>query len=149
MSESSARHFGGGLAAVTPRQRRGALATMAAVVLAAAVVVIAIHRPPPGPVAVLSGPGGRATCSAAFSPGGTVLAVASCHDGVFLWNVTARHWVASLVSPRCPDGGQVAFSPDGKTLALFSNSRPTICVWDVATRRETTLTDPGSLRHVS
>ena len=150
MRESSAGRFGGGLAAVTPRQRRGALATMAAVVLAAAVVVIAIHRPPPpGPVAVLSGPGGRATCSAAFSPGGTVLAVASCHDGVFLWNVTARHWVASLVSPRCPDGGQVAFSPDGKTLALFSDSRPAICVWDVAARRETTLTDPGSLRDVS
>jgi len=150
VSKSSAGHFGGVLAAVTPRQRRGAIATMAGAALGTTAVVIAIHwSSPPGPVAILSGPGGQATCSTAFSPGGTVLAVASCHDGVFLWNVAARRWVASLISPRCPDGGQVAFSPDGKTLALFSGSRPTICVWDVAARRETTLADPGSLRHVS
>jgi WD40 repeat protein len=136
------------LAAVTPRQRRGGIAIMAGAALAAAAVVIAIHRPPPpSPVAILSGPGGQATCSAAFSPGGTVLAVASCHDSVFLWDVAARRWIATLVSPGCPDGRQVVFSPDGKTLALFSGSRHATCVWDVGARRETTLTDPGPPGH--
>jgi WD40 repeat protein len=135
---------------VTPRQRRGALATapVAAVAVAVAAVVIALHRPPPSPVAILSGPGSQATCSAAFSPSGTVLAVASCHDSVFLWDVAKRRWTATLVSPRCPGGGPVVFSPDGKTLAQFS-SRPVTCVWDVTARRETTLTNPGPRPHSS
>lgn len=135
---------------MTPRRRRGALATLAGATLAAVAVVIVIHRlSPPGPVATLSGPGGQATCSAAFSPDGTVLAVAGCHGSVFLWDVAARRWIATLASPRCPDSGQVAFSPDGKTLAVFSFRRPATCLWDVAARRETTLTDPGPPRHLA
>jgi WD40 repeat protein len=124
---------------------------MAGIALAAAAataVVIALHRPPPGPVAVLSGPRGQATCSAAFSPSGTILAVGGCHDSIFLWDVARRRWIATLVSPQCPGGGPVVFSPDGKTLALFSGTRPATCVWDVAARRETTLTDPGPRPHL-
>jgi WD40 repeat protein len=148
MTEPSAEQFGGVLAAPTPRQRRGDIAGMAgaalAVALAAVALTIAIHRAPPrGLIATLSGPGGQATCSAAFSPDGTTLAVAGCDNSVYLWDVTTRRWIATLASPGCPDGGQVVFSPDGATLALFSGRDPTTCLWEVAARSETTLTDPG------
>jgi WD40 repeat protein len=155
MSGPSAGQSGGMLAAPAPGQRRGGIAAIAgaalATILAAVALIIAIHRssppiyrsPPRGLVATLSGPGGQAICSAAFSPDGTTLAVAECNDSVSLWDVATRRWIATLASTRCPDGGQVVFSPEGKTLALFSGRDPTTCLWDVATRRETTLTDPG------
>jgi WD40 repeat protein len=114
-----------------------------AIALAWAGVVIAIQRPSPrGLVATVSGPEGHATCSA-FSRDGTTLALAGCGDSIFLWNISAQRWAGTLTSPRCPRGGHVAFSPDGKTLALFSGDDLTTCLWNLATRRETTLTDPG------
>lgn len=148
MSEPSAEHFGGVLAAPTRRQRRGdiaaAVGAVLAIVLVAAAAVVAVQRPAPrGLVATLMGPGGQLACSTAFSPDGATLAVADCNDSVSLWSLIARRWIVTLASPRCPDGGQVAFSPDGKTLALFSGRDPATCLWDLATRRETTLTDPG------
>jgi WD40 repeat protein len=147
MTEPSAE-----LAAPARRQRRRNIAAIAggaalAVALAAAAVIIAVHRPPPrGLIAVLSSPGGQA-CSAAFNPDGKTLAVADCNESVSLWDVAARRWITTLASPRCPDGGHVAFSPDGKTLALFSGLDSKTCLWHVAARRETTLTDPGGRTH--
>src|SRR5580704_18861133 len=91
MTEPSGEQFGGVLAAPMPRQRRGDIAAMVgaalAVALAAVALTIAIYRAPPrGLIATLSGPGGQATCSAAFSPDGTTLAVAGCDNSVFLWD---------------------------------------------------------------
>jgi WD40 repeat protein len=159
LSEPSARQHGGVLGPPPRRARRLALAGVAGlalvVALAVAGVILAIRRPPPhGLVATLSGPGGQATCSAAFSPDGTTLAVAGCNDSVFLWDVAARRWSATLTSPGCPLGGQVAFSPDGGELALFGGHavslsghrhHPATCLWDVTARREVTLTDPPLL----
>lgn len=161
MSEPPAGQDGGGPAS-RPRRRRlvfAATGLALAAALAAAGVIIAHRQPPRGPAATLSGPGGEAPCSAAFSPGGTTLAVAGCGDSVSLWDVAARRQVATLTSPSCPHTGRegpVAFSPDGKTLARFggravswnagsglSRYHPVTCLWDVATRRETTLADPG------
>jgi WD40 repeat protein len=122
-----------------------------AIALATAVAIIAVQQPPSprGLVATLSGPDGQGTCSAAFSPDGRTLAVADCGDSIFLWDVSARRWAGTLTSPRCPRGGQVVFSPDGKTLALFSGGELTTCLWNLATRRETTLTDPGPRPYVA
>jgi WD40 repeat protein len=113
-------------------------------VVAAVGVTIASHgHPPRGLVVILSGPGGQATCAAAFDPDGTLLAVAACNDSVSLWNVATRRWIATMASPRCPDSAQVLFSPDGTTLVLFSGRGPTTCLWHLGARRETTLIDPG------
>jgi WD40 repeat protein len=135
------------------RGKRIAFAAIAvlAITLATAGAIIA-GRPPPSPrglVATLSGPGGRATCSAAFSPDGTTLAVAGCGDSIFLWDISARRWAGTLTSPRCPRGGPVVFSPDGSKLARFSGAGLTTCLWNLATRRETTLTDPGPRPYVA
>jgi hypothetical protein len=129
------------------RARRLALAAIAVLVIALATAgaIIAVQQPPSprGLVATVSGPDGQATCSAAFSPDGTTLAVADCSDSIFLWDIPPGRWAGTLTSPRCPRGGQVVFSPDGTTLALFSGDDLTTCLWNLATRRETTLTDPG------
>jgi len=162
MSEPPAEQDGDVLAAPPPRARRLVFAAVTglalAVALAAAGVIIANRQPPPRPVATLSGPRGHAPCSAAFSPDGTTLAVAGCGDSVALWNIATRRQVATLTSPRCPLGGQVIFSPDGRTLALLGGQAvsPTgrryhlaTCLWELATRRETTLTDPPLLAATS
>jgi WD40 repeat protein len=162
MSEPPAEQDGGVLASPPPRARRLVFAAVTglalAVALAAAGVIIANRQPPPRPVATLSGPHGQAPCSAAFSPHGTTLAVAGCGDSVALWDIATRRQVATLTSPSCPLGRHVMFSPDGRALALFGGRavsltgrryHPAVCLWDMATRRETTLTDPPLLAATS
>lgn len=120
-----------------------------AVAMAGAGVTIATRQPAPrGLVATVSGPGGQATCSAAFSPGGTTLAVAGCGGGVLLWDVATRRPIATLASPGCPLGGQVAFSPDGTVLAVGETEpggdHDHVYLWDLAAGRWAgTLTGPG------
>jgi WD40 repeat protein len=157
MSEPPAEQDGDVLAFPPRRARRLMFAVTGlalAVALAAAGVIIATRHPPPRPAATLPGPAGQAPCSAAFSPDGTTLAVAGCDDSVSLWDIATRRQVATLTSPRCPGGGQVKISPDGTTLALFGGHavsptgrryHPATCLWNMATRRETTLTDPPLL----
>ncbi|MDR0345960.1 MAG: hypothetical protein LBI49_23185, partial [Nocardiopsaceae bacterium] len=124
----------------------------------AASVIIANRQPPPRPAATLRGPAGQAPCSAAFSPGSTTLAVAGCRAGVSVWDIATRRRVATLTSPRCVGGEQVIFSPDGRALAQFGGHavsptgrhyHPATCLWDMATRRETTLTDSPLLTATS
>jgi WD40 repeat protein len=94
MSEPPAGQDGGVLAAPPPRARRLVLAAVTglalAVALAAAGVIIPNRQLPPRPVATLPGPAGQVPCSAAFSPGGTTLAVAGCGDSVSLWDIATR-----------------------------------------------------------
>jgi eukaryotic-like serine/threonine-protein kinase len=151
----------GGAPASPPRRARwlvlAAVTGLALAVALAAVGLIIADRQPPhrGLIATVSGPGGLATCSAAFSPSSTTLAVASCGGSVSLWDIATRRWIATLANPACPGGGSVVFSPDGKALALSGDrgvslngggyQHPATCLWDEATRRETTLTDPELL----
>ena len=141
-----------------------------AMALAAAGAVIAVQSPPREPVfissghkpaatvsggeliATLSGPGGQAESLAALSPDGKTLAVVTgAADGggpasVRLWDIATRRWAAilTLSYSQC-DGGvsSVAYSPDGKTLAMFSDLGHETCLWDPVTRKVTILTDPG------
>ena len=70
--------------------------------------------------------------SVAFSPDGTLLASGSWNDTVKLWDVSTERQIATLPSKQPT---LVAFSPDGKTLAVgtryFYN---TVELWDVATQ---------------
>lgn len=140
------------------------------VALAAFGVVMAVQSSPRGPVstssghkpvaavsggeliATLSGPGEQVESLAALSPDGKTLAVVTgAADGggpasVRLWDVATRRWAAALtLSYSQCDGGvsSVAYSPDGRTLALFSHLGHETCLWDPVTRKVTILTDPG------
>jgi len=93
-------------------------------------------------VAVLSGTA-DVIRSVAFSPDGRLLAAASGNEGsasggVQLWNVQTRE-KAGFLPTRASSGagngvGPVAFSPDGKILALGTDDG-TVLLWDVASRR--------------
>jgi WD40 repeat protein len=154
MRQPSFHELGGVLAAPSTRARRLAFAAVAAVVLAVALaaagVVIAILPPAPNRLlTTLSGPHGQKEVSAAFSPDGKTLAVASSSDppeapsSISLWDVATRRWTATLPGSSCAGRSPVVYSPDGKTLALFGSGNTT-CLWNLATRQETTLTDPSS-----
>jgi WD40 repeat protein len=103
-------------------------------------------------IATLSGPGEQVESLAALSPDGKTLAVVTgAADGggpasVRLWDVATRRWAATLTLSYSQCGGgvsAVAYSPDGKTLAMFSHSGHETCLWDPVTRKVTILTDPG------
>jgi WD40 repeat protein len=155
----------------TRRRALAAIAGVVLVVaLAAGGAVIAVQPSPRGPVstssghkpaaavsggrliATLSGPGGQVESLAALSPDGKTLAVITgAADGggpasVRLWDVGTRRWAATLTLSygQC-DGGvsSVAYSPDGKTLAMFSHIGHETCLWNQVTRKVTILTDPG------
>ena len=140
------------------------------VALAAVGVVIAVQSSARGPVstssgrksvatvsggeliATLSGPGEQVESLAALSPDRKTLAVVTgAADGggpasIRLWDVATRRWAEALtLSYSQCDGGvsSVAYSPDGKTLAMFSHLGHETCLWDPVTRKVTILTDPG------
>jgi WD40 repeat protein len=103
-------------------------------------------------IATLSGPGEQVESLAALSPDQKTLAVVTgAADGggpasVRLWDIATRRWAAALtLSYRQCDGGvsSVAYSPDGKTLAMFSHLGHETCLWDPVTGKVTILTDPG------
>src|SRR5215204_2906602 len=71
------------------------------------------------------------------SPRGEVLAVATCSDGVNLWDVKARRLIGRVAEGReCPDG--LAFNSDGTLLAVANyqccSTRHGLEVWDVRSR---------------
>lgn len=154
------------------RRALAAIAGVVLVVTLAAVgVVMAVPSSPRGPVstssghksaatvsggeliATLSGPGEQVESLAARSPDRKTLAVVTgAADGggpasVRLWDVATRRWAAvlTLSYSQCDSGvSSVAYSPDGKTLAMFSRLGHETCLWDLVTREVTSLTDPGS-----
>jgi WD40 repeat protein len=89
----------------------------------------------------------------ALSPDGTMIAVAHENDPVYIWNIATRRVVATITAAAGAPG--VAFSPDGKTLAvsitdsLDQNNNylaPGIELWDVATRHVTAKSATGHWR---
>lgn len=87
---------------------------------------------------------------AAFAPGARLLATqAGANDDVELWNVVnpTRPVRVATLTDRAPSSTEVtalAFSPDGKTLAVSSDD-DTMMLWDIARRPRllTTLTMTG------
>jgi serine/threonine protein kinase/Tol biopolymer transport system component len=104
---------------------------------------------------------GSSVYSVAFSPDGKTLATGITNDepgnnvdgNTYLWDVATGHKTATLASPgRFSSVRSVAFSPDGKTLAVggFANrdGKDKTYLWDVATRRLiATLTNPIKDQH--
>jgi WD40 repeat protein len=90
----------------------------------------------------------------AFSPDGSVLAVASWQGYVYLWDLTVSLMPRPRELPRfwahAKPVTDVAFSPDSKTLATSSEDK-TIKLWNVATQREMiTLRSPAEYaRHIA
>jgi WD40 repeat protein len=72
-------------------------------------------------------------CALAFSPNGKILAAAS-HQ-VVLWEVATGKMIHSLpTAARGLQSRTLDFSPDGKTLAVFSGEE--VSLWNVATGRQ-------------
>ena len=66
----------------------------------------------------------------ALSPSGTMIAVAHTNDPVYLWDIATRRIVATITAGAGASG--LAFSPDGKTLAICGTD---VLLWDVASKR--------------
>ncbi|MER7212828.1 hypothetical protein ABT340_37700 [Streptosporangium sp. NPDC000239] len=92
---------------------------------------------------VLNNPAGGVT-TVAFSPDGGLLAAAGADGSVQLWQVAARHLVATLPAgpARDSDVRTMAFSPDGRLLATAGAGKD-VRLWDVAGRRLTATLSTG------
>src|SRR5579872_5753619 len=108
-------------------------------------VVAAEPQPSLKLIATVEGarPGGLSTL--AFSPDGKTLAISNhvirkdgqVVDSIKLWDVDKRKVIATLRGSRALDDAgsfSVAFSPDGKTLAVAGAD---VTLWDVATGKKT------------
>lgn len=71
------------------------------------------------------------TATVAFSPDGTMFASPREPSGVTLWDAVTGDEVRTLVGPDVKLAN-VAFSPDGRTLAATSDLTDAIPLWDVA-----------------
>ncbi len=65
----------------------------------------------------------------AFSPDGTLLAFDSYFNGLILWDLVTHKQVAKF------SGSHLAFSPDGKVLAVADSGDGEVLLWSLATHR--------------
>ena len=75
----------------------------------------------------------KAIWELAISRDGKLLASSSTDGAVKLWDVAAGTMVHTLQDHHPDYFGEIAFSPDGKTLASAGGGERTVRVWDVAT----------------
>jgi eukaryotic-like serine/threonine-protein kinase len=80
----------------------------------------------------VTGPSPMSATSATFGPDGTTLAIVD-GNSADLWNVTTNHLIATLIIPGIDSADSVAFSPDGRMLAVGGKNGDT-GLWDVADR---------------
>lgn len=103
---------------------------LATVLLAAS---LAEGRPPVAPRAVLDRRDySDMNLAAAFSPDGKTLATGGPPHSLKLWDVTAGKLKAdrgSFVNPDAPSVRDLAWSPDGKSLAIGINDSPEVQLW--------------------
>jgi WD40 repeat protein len=76
----------------------------------------------------------RAAHSATLSRDGQLLAVGDLTNRVHVWNVGTGRELYSSPPLKCTSVGRIAFSPDGKTLAVGVKSR--ILLWEAATGKD-------------
>ena len=118
------------------RRRRTALIggiSVLAVAGAAIGTFVLLHHP--------AVPGAAAQPIAVSADGKTL---ASADTKIYLWDVATRRVVATLTDPQFHYAGDLAFSPDGKTLAIENS--PDLYLWNAVSRRVVvTLTTPSGL----
>ena len=113
-------------------------------------VIATLSSPFPGSIAAY----GWGAPWFAFSPDSGTLAVAGPNiatgssDGVRLWNVTSRTWGATLTDPGSQGVGEIAFSPDGRTLAV-PDGNENVYLWDTATDKVAATKSTGALPSVA
>ena len=83
----------------------------------------------------------HAVCALKFSPGNTILASGDTGGGICLWSISDRKLLATYDALGEGFVSELAFTPDGKTLASTSGSRNfpktpggTIFLWDVPSK---------------
>ncbi len=83
----------------------------------------------------------HAVCALKFSPGNTILASGDTGSGICLWSISDRKLLATYDALGEGYVSELAFAPDGKTLASTSGSRNfpktpggTIFLWDVPSK---------------
>jgi len=83
----------------------------------------------------------------AVSPDGKTVAAAVESDGTWLWNVDTGQHTATLPEPFGELFGDVAFSPDGKTIATIDHPDNRMRVWNLGTGTATATIspDPGEV----
>lgn len=133
MSEDSLERYGGVLAA-PPRHRwrtvLGVIGAIHAVVIVA--FIVTYHHGHSVPCRVLTQPGGsqQQVQAVAFRPHSRELLILGA-TSAYLWDAAAGRQMAAFPAPDIGPG-EMAFSPDGATLAIID---PTVGtgLWDVAT----------------
>ena len=128
--------------------RRGRIAALviggSALLIGIAAIAVVLTRSS-RPALSLTG-GGGSVSSVAFSPDGTMLAVAHEGGGIHLWNAVTGRPLARLAGAARRGGvDSMAFSPDGQLLAAGEGDGHTY-LWNVAAGTLTaTMRNPGSV----